>query len=113
MTPRPVTRIRPARTEPGKNGRNARDRALLWLDCRIGERVNVEVGGVWALEAHGELRHWRGPISGLYQVGEDGFLDLSGIREADRVSERHRLLGAEQLIVEFGDGTALTVTVER
>ena len=104
-----ATRIRPERAEEEGTGQAARDRALLWLDCRLGERVNVEVGSAWALEACGELRHWRG-IAGLYLVGTAGLLDLNGVGEAVRVRASGTYPGVEQMVVEFDNGIALTVT---
>jgi hypothetical protein len=107
-----VTRVAvpPRRAEEGTE-RRARDRALLWLNCRLGERVNVEVGGAWALEAHGELRDWRA-VAGLYRVGDTGLLDLTGIGEVVQVRERDTYPGAEQMTLEFDGGVSLTVTVE-
>lgn len=94
-------------TEPA-----ARDRVRLWLDCRLGERVNVEVGGAWALEARGELRgHWR-RVAGLYRVGDAGLLDLNDVGETVRVFESGAYPGAEQIVVELDSGIVLTVTVE-
>lgn len=83
---------------------------MLWLDCRLGEQVNVEIGSAWALEARGELRHWRG-VAGLYLVGDAGLLDLNGVGEAVRVRENGTYPGAEQMVVEFDNGIALAVTV--
>ncbi len=89
-----------------------RDRVRLWLDCRLGELVNVEVGGAWALEACGELRgHWR-RVAGLYRVGDSGLLDLNDVGEAARVCESGSYPGAEQIVVELDSGIVLTVTVE-
>lgn len=89
-------------------GQSARERAVLWLERRLGEEVNVEVGGGWAVEVSGTLRNWRG-TEGLYLVG-DALLDVSGLGEI-RVRETVPSPGTEQMILEFDDGIGLTVTV--
>ncbi len=110
MTTRTATPVRQEWAEEEGDERSLRDRAWLWLDCRLGETVNVEAGNAWALEAHGELRHWRG-VGGLYRIGDAGLLDLSGVGDAIQVCESSSYPGVEQMVVEFDNGIVLTVTV--
>lgn len=110
MTTKTATPVQRERLEEERDDQDLRDRAWLWLDRRLGETVNVQAGNAWALEARGELRHWRG-VGGLYGIGDAGLLDLSGVREAIRVCESSSYPGVEQMVVEFDNGIVLTVTV--